>query len=196
MPASTFWRPIHKAEENDSHQLSGTRPALRSNLPDFDLARDRAAAPFRNFAPIRPRRETVRDRQAGTWNVCNLVGHGGDHAARRLGPRRAHRRAGPRSVPRRNRTTLQPAGAGRCGRGGRCRDAADLARRGSIAADRGSGTRGAHHARAHSPSRESHRKRRRRPCPDWSCELMGRCPAAGLSRPQRLSASSARSQRP
>ena len=42
-----------KPEENDPHQLSGTRPALRSNLPNFDLDRDRAAAPFRNFAPIR-----------------------------------------------------------------------------------------------------------------------------------------------
>ena len=40
------------------------------------------------------------------------------------------------------------------------------------------------------------RKRRRRACPDWSGELMGRRPAAGLSPPQCLSASSARSQGP
>ena len=126
--ASMLWRPIPNAEENDSHQLSGTRPALRSNLPDFDLGRDRAAAPFRNFAPIRARRETETGKPAPGMFVI-LSGTVAITQRDGLGHVDANRRAGRRSVPGGCRPAFHARGAGRRNRGGRCRDLADPDRR-------------------------------------------------------------------
>ena len=148
---------------------------------------------FGEIAPLQARRDAVRDRQARARHVRRAVRPCRDHPARRPRPCHAGDRSGAGAVSRRNRPALRPRRAGRrpCRR--RRRNAADSAGAVARAAGRGSRSRRAHHARADPAPGQPDPGRRRRPGADRAVEFERRRPPAGISHPQRLSASSARS---
>ena len=129
----------------------------------------------------------------GPGHVRRAVGPCRDHPARRPRPRHAGDRSGAGPISRRNRPALGPRRAGRrpCRR--RRRNAADSAGAVARAAGGGSRSRRAHHARADPAPGQPDPGRRRRPGADRPAEFERRGPPAGISHPQRLSASSARS---
>ena len=163
-----------------------TFPALTAQ----EIARMRR---FGENAHLQARRKAVRDRQARARHVRRAVRPCRHHPARRPRPCHAGDRSGAGSVSRRDRPALRPRRAGRRPRRGRCRDAADSAGAIARAAGGGSRSRRAHHARADPAPGQPDPGRRRRPGADRAVGLARRDPPAGISHPQRLSASSARS---
>ena len=168
--------------------------ASRADLPGADAAGNRAHPTVRRDRKLQARRKAVRDRQARSGNVRRVVGPCRDHPARRPRSCHARDRSGARPVSRRNRPALGPGRAGRWPRRGRRRDLADSAGAVARAAGGGSRSRRAHHARADPAPGQPDPGRRRRPGADRPVEFERRHPPAGISHPQRLSASSARSR--
>ncbi len=148
---------------------------------------------FGEITQLQGRRKAVRDRQARAGHVRDAVRPCRDHPARRPRSRHAGDRSGAGSISRRNRSALGPRRAGRRPGRRRGRNAADSAGAIARAAGRRSRSRRAHHARADPAPGQPDPGRRRRPGADRAFGFERRDSPAGISHPQRLSASSARS---
>ena len=189
------WSSRQGSETDGKAPASAMFPRHEQTFPALtpqEIARMRRFGEVRNYKHGEKLFETGKP---GPGHVRRPVRPRRDHPARRPRPRHAGDRSGAGAVPRRNRPALRPRRAGRrpCRR--RRRNAADPAGAVARAAGRGSRSRRAHHARADPAPGQPDPGRRRRPGADRSVEFERRRPPAGISHPQRLSASSARSGR-
>ena len=182
-------------EAGGSVSLASAFPRHEQTFPTLtsqEIARMRRFGEIRNYRDGEKLFETGKP---GPGHVRRAVRPCRDHPARRPRPCDADHRSGAGSVSRRDRPALRPRRAGRrpCRRRGR--DAVDSAGTLARAAGRRGRSRRAHHARADPAPRQPDPGRRRRSGADRSREFERRHSPAGLSHPQRLSASSARSGR-
>ena len=188
------------AAETSAQSKAEERTAAASVFPrheqTFPTLTSQEIGRMRRFGELRHYKDgesSVRDRQTGTGNVRPAVRPCRDHPARRPRPRHADHRSGTRTVSGRNRPALGPCRAGRWPCRRRRRNAADSAGAAARAVGGGSRSRRAHHARLDPSPGQPDPRRRRRAGADRPVEFARRDSPAGLSHPQRLSASSARS---